>query len=388
MNQDTFRKSDIQTLMESADDVCISAYMPIVRKGTESKQNPIRFKNMLQTVEAELAAWGKSPQEIENLLSPAYRLQKDHMYWNLRSAGLAVFLSPEIFRTYHLPVNFSSYTTVAPRFHFKPLMGYLTGNIRFYILAASGDDARVYRADRRQIREIEVEGLPRGMHDILKYDDPQKQLQFHTGAKDSAGDRPAVFHGHGVGSDESKDHLTRYFREIRKALEPVVTESPAPVVFAGVESMFGTLRETGGLPRLMDRYIPGNPDEVSPESLHEKGWEAVSQIPEAAMEKAADTYAEKKGSDLASADLRQVVPAAYFGRVDTVFMNEDAVQWGRFDPDSGAVTLHSEKTPGDVDLVDFIATCTLLGGGTVYPVTAGKLPDSGVTAAVFRYPRR
>jgi len=43
----------------------------------------------------------------------------------------------------------------------------------------------------------------------LKYDAPEKQLQFHTRTPPAMGRRSAMFHGHGGGIDESKEDLRR-----------------------------------------------------------------------------------------------------------------------------------------------------------------------------------
>jgi len=49
---------------------------------------------------------------------------------------------------------------------------------------------------------MDLGDTPRKIEDILKYDDPEKQLQYHTGTSSGKGKRSAIFHGHGVGTDD------------------------------------------------------------------------------------------------------------------------------------------------------------------------------------------
>jgi hypothetical protein len=83
--------------------------------------------------------------------------------------------------------------------------------------------------------------------------------------------------------------------------------------------------------------------------------------------------------------LKEVVPAAYHGRVETLFIAVGFQQWGTFDPATNTVQVHEEAEPSDEDLLDFAAAQTLLNSGTVYAIEPEKVPDETLLAAVFRY---
>jgi hypothetical protein len=71
--------------------------------------------------------------------------------------------------------------------------------------------------------------------------------------------------------------------------------------------------------------------------------------------------------------------------VDTLFIAPGTERWGRFDPDTAAVTLHDKPEPGDEELVDFVAVHTLLNRGVVYPLAQENIPCNLPVAATLRY---
>jgi len=87
----------------------------------------------------------------------------------------------------------------------------------------------------------------------------------------------------------------------------------------------------------------------------------------------------------ASGDVEAVVPAAYHGQVDRLFVAVGVQCWGTFDPTTHPVHWHSEAQTGDEDLLDVAAIHTLLNGGTVYAVAPEYVPDIRPLAAIFRY---
>ena len=76
------------------------------------------------------------------------------------------------------------------------------------------------------------------MAEALRFNDPERRLQFHTGAvtPGGRGDRPAAFHGHGVGQGvEAKTDILRDFHKVDEALQEVLRDEEAPLVLAGVD---------------------------------------------------------------------------------------------------------------------------------------------------------
>ncbi len=99
---------------------------------------------------------------------------------------------------------------------------------------------------------------------------------------------------------------------------------------------------------------------------------------------AAAQYKHHAETERASNDVRKIIPAAYDGRIESLFVASDQEQWGTFDPATHSIHMHQEAKFRDEDLLDLAATQTLLHGGSVYAVEREHMPDTAVVAAVFR----
>ncbi len=103
-----------------------------------------------------------------------------------------------------------------------------------------------------------------------------------------------------------------------------------------------------------------------------------------AWQDAAAQYREYAATRRASNDVRKIVPAAYDGRIESLFVASDQEQWGTFDPATYTIHVHREAKFRDEDLLDLAAAQTLLHGGSVYAVERANMPDTALVAAVFR----
>ena len=386
---DILNRDGLRILTRKPSGLCVSIYLPTHRAGREIQQDPIRLKNLLGEAEERLTASGLRASGTQELLEPAQRLLQDGLFWQHQSDGLAVFLSREMFGYYRLPFDFQDLVVVTDRFHIKPLLPLLSGDERFYVLALSQNEVRLLQGTQYSVSEVDPEGVPASLAEALRYEDPEKQLQFHTSTRTPGGkgERPAVFHGHGTGSNDAKANLLRYFHRVDEGLQELLRGEQVPLVLAGVDYLLPIYKEANTYPHLVDQGIEGNPEELGAEELYERAWAVVRPLFLAAQKEAAAQYRQLAGagSEQASNNLKEVVPAACHGRIETLFVAVGIQQWGSFDPSANMVQLHEEAEPGDEDLLDFAAVQTLLKGGTVYAVEPEKMPGEALLAAVFRY---
>lgn len=378
-------KEELKMLVKRREGPCVSIYMPTHRTFPETKQDPIRFKNLLREAEDRLKAAGLRSPDAKKLLMPAKALIKDGLFWHDQGDGLATFISSDGFYHYRLPLKFDELIVVTDRCHIKPLLPLFGLDGRFYILALSQNEVRFFQCTRHSVREVELKNIPRSLGEALKYDDPERQLQFHTRAPAAGGERAAMFHGHGVGKDDTKDNILRFFHQLDQGLYPLLGKESAPLVLAGVDYLFPIYREANSYPHLVEDGIPGNPESVKPESLHEQAWEIVEPQFLKAREDAISRYRQFAGTERATNRINEIVPGAYDGRIDTLFAAVGTQQWGFFDPKTREVHLHSEPESGDEDLLDLAAVHTFLNGGTVYALKLQEIPDETPLAALFRY---
>ena len=379
-----FIKNELSTLATSRQGPFVSIYMPTHRIPMEIQQDRLRLKNLLRQAEDALIARGLRSPDAKALLEPAEKLLLQTLFWKGQKDGLAVFLAPGFVRYYPLPVDFPELVIVGERFHLKPLLT-LVGGGEFYILALSQNQVRFFQAFPFSVSELEVEGVPRSLNEALKYDDPQKQLQFHTGTQKITGDRAAMFHGHGVGTDDAKSNLLRFFQQVDRGLHAVLREEQAPLVVAGVEFLLPIYREANSYGNLLGEGVLGNPEGLSPEELHQRALKVVSPYVQQNREEAQAKYWQLAGTGKASHDLREIAPAAYHGRIESLFVAFGVQEWGTFNPKTASVHLIPQTEPDAEDLLDFAALHTLLQGGRVFSMEAEEVPDGPPVAAVFRY---
>lgn len=382
---DLFTGEELGRLIQKKVTPCVSIYMPTHRVFPETKQDPIRFKNLLREAEERLKIAGLRSLEAKKLLKPAKALIKDGLFWQYQGDGLATFISSDVFYHYRLPLKFNELLVVTDRFHIKPLLPLFSQDGRFFILALSQNEVRLLQCNRFSVKEVELNNVPRSLSEALKYDDPEKQLQFHTRTPTAAGERAAMFHGQGVGTDDVKDNILRFFHQVDDGLHKLVRKEQAPLILAGVEYLFPIYREANSYPHLIEEGITGNPEGLKAEELHEQALKIVEPYFLKPQEKAMTQYKQLAGSGRASNNPKAIVEGAYDGRIEILIVAVGIQQWGFFDLKTRMVHLHPEAETGDEDLLDFSAVLTFLNGGKVYAVKPEEMPDEAPVAAVFRY---
>ncbi|UCC73598.1 MAG: hypothetical protein JSV86_03270 [Gemmatimonadota bacterium] len=377
-------RQELRTLIEERASLCVSLYLPTHRTGAETQQDPIRLKNLLRQAEDRLRNNGLRRADAEKILGPARRLQVDRSFWQHQSDGLAVFASPETFRSYRLPFRFSELVVVTDRFHVKPLLPLLSGDGRFYILALSQKEVRLLQGTRHSVGEVSLDYVPRSLAEALGGEERERQLQFHTAARGGS----AIFHGHGSAGDvsEHKKDLLRYFQQIDRGLQDLVCAERIPLVLAGVDYLLPIYREANTCAQLVEEAIVGNPDGLSADELHDEAWTILEPYFAEAQRRAAAKYLELVGTGKSSRDLDRIIPSAYQGRVDSLFVAVGVQRWGSVGETGGDVVVHEERRPGDQDLLDLAAVQTLVHAGDVYAVSPDQIPDAqSPVAAVYRY---
>ncbi len=379
----------LKELVEQAQGVCVSIYMPTYRAGAETQQNPIRFKNLIRQAESNLVDYAFSSTEANKFLEPALQLDQDD-FWQHQDEGLAIFIAEGFYRFFKLPFSVNELVVVADRFHLKPLMPLLTGDEEFYILALSQQRVRLLQASRYNVEEVEVAGLPESMDAALQYDETAKEGQFRIstskGGTNNSFQHSGTFHGQGSpDQDDVKRDILQYFHIVDRCLHEILKNKHAPLILAGVEYLLPIYQEANTYAHLMEAGITENPEILKPEELHAQALSLVEPYFSQAEKQALDHYHELQNTGKTSSDLQEVIPAAYYGRVEQLFVAVGVQQWGNFDPQSSELEIHPDTQPGDEDLLNSAAIQTLLNGGEVYAVPPDEVPGEAPLAAVFRY---
>jgi Bacterial archaeo-eukaryotic release factor family 3 len=379
-------REEIQDLVQVSSRPCVSIYMPTVRAGAQTQQNPIRLKNLLRRVSDRLVESGKREADVAQLLTPIREITDDLAFWQRQNEGLAVFFAPGFLRTFKLPTWVDELALVENRFHLKPLFSLLSGDGQFYILALSLKNIRLIAASRHNARELEIQDVPRSFQEAMgRLTRQYSQFQASTSSKTVS--RMPIFHGHGTGEDDLKAEIVEFFNRADKALLKHM-DRDCPVVLAGVEYLLPRYKETTEHPKVLDEGLTGNAEGLSAEELRDAAWEIVEPLFLEDRRRAAERYGDLLGAGRSSSSYQEILPAAHDGRVDTLFVARGVRLWGTYDPRTRGIRLQEDQTGqlgGGEDLLDFAAVQTFLNGGKVYAVPQQEVPDGHAMAAVFRY---
>ncbi len=385
---DLMTKEELKELIEESGGACVSIYLPTHLKGRETEEGSLRLKNLLKSAEEELIKKGMRASEAKALLEPAKPLLSDGLFWQHQSEGLAVFLSKIKGCRYRLPLGFDELVVTGERFHTKPLLPLFATDGRFFILALSQNEVRLIQCSLYGADEVDLTGVPLSLKEAMRFDDPESQLEFHI-ASNTPGKgghlSSAIFHGHGVGTDDAKDNLLRYFQELDKGLNQRLKNEKGPLILAGVGYLLSIYREVSDYPLILTESIEGSPDRLSADSLHGRAIPIIEPLFEKDLAEAVKKYEELVGTGQTSNDLEEIVIVAHEGRIGTLFVATDFQRWGAFDPDVRKVRLDGESEIKNQDLLDLAALKTLSSGGVVYAKKADELPGGAPVSAILRY---
>ena len=376
-------QGEIRELMQKRSDPCVSLYLPTHRGGRETLQDPIRLDNLLRGAEKELAAGGLRSSEARELLQPARELLEDTFFTRRLADGLSIFLSRDFFKYFRLPVHFDQSLHIGRQFYLKPLVPLLHCCKRFYILAVSQKTLRLVECTEFGANEIELEGVPRNMREALGSEEESIPLFRMSSQASNPGSAPMV-HGHGGAAESDKERLGRWFQILKDSLRPFLRQEKIPLLFAGVEYLFPMFKQLEIYKNTLNEFIEGNPDEVDPLELQKKGLPLVAGYFGREKEQAISRCMDLLGGPLASDIIGDILTGAASGRVDTLLIDTGAQSWGRYDPASGSVEVHSERQTGDEDLLDLAFANSFLNGGNVYGLDSPEMPGKNA-AAIFRY---
>jgi hypothetical protein len=384
----TLTLDDLKTLSARHAGWCVSIYLPTHRASVDTRRDQLEYKHLLRSAEEQLLANGMRANDARGLLAPAQQLASDAEFWHNPTDGMAVFAADGLFSAFHLPLvppGMEGLALVAQRFHVKPLLPLLRDDTRFYVLGLSQRQTRLWRSTPYGIAEVTPDQMPQSLAEALRYEEPERILQFHTVGSSGGGGPVAIFHGHGVGSDDSKDRIVRYFQQVERAIHRLLLAERAALLLAGVEYLLPLYRQVNTYPHLLAEALTGNPEELTPEELHRAAWSRVAPHFAAVEREALASYQRHRSTERASGALDQIIPASVQGRVETLLVALGTERWGIYDPADGELVLHETPQPGDEDMLDFAALHTLLTGGRVHTFPAREMPDRLPLAAVFRY---
>ena len=298
--------------------------------------------------------------------------------WEQPRDGLALFLGSGGLRRFHVPLRLPELVTVGDRFVVRPLLPLLTAGGRFYVMALSQDEIRLFEGTRFSLDELALDGLPLAMWLTM----PRRRPQVHAFLADrgETGGR-TVFHG----SDHARPKMLvlQHFQRVDQALREVLSGGRAPLVLAGVRSMQALYHQANTYPELLAASLDGSPRDISTEELHRRAWPLVEPVLRRDEVVAAGAHRALQGTWRTCSEPAEVLNAAQQGRVEALFLSTDAPEWRSGADAEPLIRLGNPLREGEQ--VDLAAIATLRYAGEVYAVPAVHMPGGDPVSATLRY---
>ncbi len=379
----TFTGENLQELIKHDADWAVSIFMSTHRSGPDTRQDPIRFKNLLRMAEHAMHNRGLDNGQME-ALEPATQLVSDNSFWQHQSDGLAMFVGPDYFKYFVLPFHFPENVLVDRRFHIRPLLPVYHGNGRFYLLTLSQKRVRVFQCTRDHFEEIQVVGVPTTIEEYMQFVD-------ETSARDW---RPPMPHGgrgvasynrHGTGVERGKQRIKEFFQQVNNGLHDLLHEENAPLIVASVDYLYPIYKEANTYGHLVESHLTGNPEASTGQELHRDAWNLLVPRFRVRQDAAVEQYLQLDGSPRASRKLKEIVPGAHSSRIETLLVASDHESWGIYDQESGDVRETKSAPPEAQELINYSSVLTLQNGGNVYVLSNEEMPHGAPMAAIFRY---
>jgi hypothetical protein len=371
-------------LVDKTADHLISIYIPTYR-ANHNQEDQLRYKNALKEAHQQLEKRGMTEEDAKHYLRDAYELLEQPRFWSQLSDGFAAYIGPDFFHYETLPVTFDEFVYVGERFHLSPVLPVLNGNHRFFLLALSQNEVRFFEGNQYSITPVIIKDLvPESMASIFEMSDVKEHLQHHSAGQDGSGN--AIYHGQGQGEDDRSEDIKKYLKEINDGLMKMLHDEKPPMIVACVDSLLPLYKEVNDYKYLVDDNVSGNPEQDDPVLLHEKAWEKMKHIFNEEMEEDKKRFQAAMANDRAAASLPDIVSAANYKKVETLFLRKGAHLFGHFDSKNNKTTIHESYELNDRDLLDLAAVQTHLNGGKVYLLSHDELPVPTAEAnAIYRF---
>lgn len=380
-----FTKSELKDLTVNRDTPCVSIFIQTERVGQDVQKSRIDLKNQLVMAHERLIQYGMRSSDADNILKPAKALLDDTMFWQYQSDGLAIFLSENVFQYFRVPIKLTTLNLVKMHFYVKPLLPLLGADNIYYVLAASQNLVRLIKCSEDGAEEISVDGMPQSLAEALKYDDPEKHLQYHSTGNAKNGNSNSVYHGFGGGTDENKNNILRYFQMIDNALQKYFKNDKTPFILFAVDYLHPIYIDANSLDNYLNEGIKGNPDGLSSIEIMNLSADYMKPYFQKDEESALDRFDSYHAGGKASVELGNIIPAAMDGRVEVLFIPEGLQLWGIYDKMTALTMETEENNSGSEDLYELAAVHTLLSDGKVFVEKMDRMPQGAEIAAILRY---
>ena len=380
-----FKLDDLKDLAGVNEDNLISIYLPTFKKGYEVNQSRIHLKNLLKEAEEKLVNKGMNKRDADNFIEPGLKLLDETLFWQNQDKSLALFISEKDYKYYKLPIDVEPAVVNANVYYLRPLLQLVTSYRDFNILTLSQDEIKLYKCNQYNIEEISVPEIDELVEDYIPIVELNRESNSPKGAA-SSGVGPGM-HGYNEISDVERNDIIKHLKNIDKEVTRVLRDEKNPLIIYSVDYIYPIYRDLSSYNNILDDFIKGSPLGVNKTDIHAKAVEIFKKGIDENYKKEIERYERVKNSsrDLSLSHIEDLVKEAYKGSMGTLFLSQEAVEWGKFDKDNFTIEIMDKEADGAIELLDYAGMKTLENGGKVHVATWDELPEKSPSAGILRY---
>jgi hypothetical protein len=378
-------------VLHEAKPPCISLYQPTHRHHPSNQQDPIRFRNLVDTLEGSLRQ-SHDVRTVRALVEPFRRLGEDASFWNHTLDSLAVLACPGAFATFPLQRPVPERVVVAGSFHTKPLLRIVQSADRFQVLCLGRNEVRLLEGNRDVLDEVDLDpSVPLRPQDVPKAarrgreaePSPEVDQDKAKGLKRSSSTGRRT---RGTPQAAADLALEKYFRAVDRAvMDRHSKPTGLPLLLAALSEHQPVFRGLSHNQLLLPQGIERDPFPLDIEALRRAAWEQIAPYFVSKLSELVSTFQGARSKHLGSADASTVADAAVAGRVGTMLVDADLTIPGRVNLKTGRISFKDLDDPQVDDLLDDLAELVLARGGTVVVVPHDAMPTDSGLAAIYRH---
>ena len=374
--QDVVTLNDLG-LLARASGPCITTVVSI--------PNPLeietRFKNAIRGIDRKLKEIG-SGGDIPQLTQPVRDLAATAEAEGIWAQSIILFRSPDLFRWFLLPEAAHDMISVEERFQIRPILSAVANQQRFYLLALSRRDIRLFHCTQHHAQEENLRGLaPQDIHVWMGTWKPDHMLDNRAVAGPGAGSNKGVAFTTSRDRERHNEYLAHFYKEVDRGIESILHRDGAPLVLAGVEEEVAIYRQVTTYPRISEKAVNGAPDGIEDPVLHKLAREVAGEVQSDPLTKTIARFERYRDSARVSSDASQIIPAAWEGRLADLVFSRNAALRGVFTVE----TLQVQPRDSGEDLLNAAALWTIQRGGQAFALRQSEMPLPGEVAAVLRF---
>lgn len=361
----------------------LSIYMPTHQSPTPPNisENQIRYKNLLRKG-FEQYRQRVSEHDLKQVEDELVQKVDDLHFWQEMSRSLALFIRPDGYEYYHLPVEMAEQVYAGETYDIIPLLHIRTTNQPFYILALALHEPKLFKGDMYGLSEVAIE-FPTSPEAALNIDEMFINSNTRRAGSGSLLTNP---HGQGDSNRAGEEERLMYWRIIDKKIQhSKLFDDGLPILLAGTQDDVAEFRALTGLKGIVERSISGNRTKEDLVELHTLSFEMLSStILSDQSQKSAAEFSRSIGSQKAATDAADIEQAAKDGRIEKLLLcvlrrTHDSL--GSKLTDTLRLDIPQDTKAGLLKLVARVRN----SGGRVEILSPQLMPEPIPLAAVYRY---